>query len=376
MYKISFADPPINSRDINFIKSAINSKWIGLGQYNQKLENKFKKICNKKFSLTISSGTSGAWLALNAINIQNKQGEILVPAICYASPLNMLKNINPKKIKITPVDIDSTNFQLCLEDVKQKLNKNILAIIVVHNYGNTANILKIKKIIKQKKLKTKIIEDFSEAIFTKYEGNKYTGFYGDISFCSLHATKTITSGEGGVILCNNKKIYKNIKQASRNGMKLNNVPYQYDLPGFNFKMSNILASLGYSQILNKDQIIAKRRAITDRYNNIFKKFNWIQTIKIRKEEKPVMWVYPVAIKSKKLKISLFKYLKQNKIEARFSFSSVWNLKYLNIKKNQIYLKNDQLSEKILMIPNHSNINSSTLNYLNQKLILFDKKFIK
>ena len=114
--------------------------------------------------------------------------------------------------------------------------------------------LKIKKI--SKKFKIPIIEDFSEAIFSKFDKIN-AGAVGDISTASLHATKTVTSGEGGMVITNNKKLFDVMRKIREHGYYNKSLPYTYEMIGFNFKISNLLAAIGYGQ-LKSEEIIKKK----------------------------------------------------------------------------------------------------------------------
>ena len=153
-------------------------------------------------------------------------------------------------LKPVPVDIKLDNLQIDTDQISKKINKKTKAILLIHNYGSTCNLQKIIKIAHKKKLF--IIEDTSEVILSKQ--NKY--FVGDcrrynkdryISYASFHASKTIITGEGGMIMTNSKKISSNLKILRNHGQKSNR-PYFYDMVGGNFRLSNLLASIGYSQM--------------------------------------------------------------------------------------------------------------------------------
>lgn len=191
MNKIIFGTPSLNKKDKAHLLKAFESSWISQGPFNKKFENLFKKIHQSKFSLTVVNGTKAVMLALMSLNLK-RGDEILVPEYCYISPINICKILG---LKIKLVKINKDNLQIEFKDLEKKISKRSKCLLLIHNYGNTSDINKIVKLTK--KHNVKILEDFSEALFTKYK-NKYVGTFGDISVVSFHATKTITTGEVGV----------------------------------------------------------------------------------------------------------------------------------------------------------------------------------
>ena len=367
---INFADPEILKKDIKFVENSLNSGWIGLGKYNTLLENAFKNLTKKKFAVSLCNGTCAAKLIFDVIsNNLSEKNEIIVPYICYVSPINMILNSN-EKFKIVPAKIDPNSFQMDVDDVLRKITNKTKAILVVHNYGNTTNIKKIKDFCNKKYKEILIIEDFSEAIFSKYDFTKYTGFFGDFSFASFHATKTIACGEGGILLTNNKKYFNFILKASRHGMSLNKKEYTYEFPGFNFKLSNVLAALGYSQFLRKDKIMKKRRDITEIYKKYFiNKKNYIIP-KFRNDETPIMWSFPILFNTKNELDKVKKKLEKNRIFTRESFKAITKNCYIKLKKNKNSKDMEELSYRILMLPNHTKLNVKQIVNINKN---FEKK---
>jgi len=368
--KINFADPEILKKDIKFVENSLKSGWIGLGKYNTLLENSFKNLLKKKFAISLSNGTSAAKIIFDSLsNGLNEENEIIVPYICYVSPINMILNSN-KKFKIIPVKIDPNSFQMDVNDTLRHITNKTKAILVVHNYGNTANIKKIKNFCNKKYKKILIIEDFSEAIFSKYYFTKYAGSFGDISFASFHATKTIACGEGGILLTNNRKYFNFALQASRHGMTLSKKEYSYEFPGFNFKLSNVLAALGYSQFLRKDKIMSKRRDITGIYKRYFINKKNCVTPKFRNDETPTMWSFPILFNTKNELDKVKKKLEKNGIITRESFKSITKINYITLDKMKNSNEMQELGERLLMIPKHTKLIVKKIAYIKK---IFEKK---
>ena len=141
-----------------------------------------------------------------------------------------------------------------VDQIKKKINKNTKAIMVVHLFGHTVNMDIVQKIAKQYNLK--IIED-SESLGVRFK-NKPVGSLGDVAAFSFYSNKTITSGEGGMITTNSRKIFEKARKFKNLGYG-NKIKFQHELIGFNYRMSNLTASIGLAQLENINKIIKKKK---------------------------------------------------------------------------------------------------------------------
>lgn len=226
---------------------------------------------------------------------------------------------------------------------------------------NISEILSISK-----KYNLKVIEDFSEAIFSKYK-NIMTGKFGDVSVASLHATKTITTGEGGIVLTDNKKLFMKMKKIREHGFLDKKIPYSYNTVGSNYKMSNLLAAIGYAQIRKIKNIIKKKIKIINNYNLFLKNCEFFSFPIISKNEKPIMWSYPLIVK-KKFREKLIKYLSSKKIEVRPCFKMIFDYNHLKINKNQ----QKNIDKNIILLPSHLLLNRTKIKYISDHIINFFK----
>ena len=191
----------------------------------------------------------------------------------------------------------------------KKSKKNVRAIIVTDYGGQPADWVKsFRKIANKYKLK--LINDNCHALGSKYNGDKsYAIKYADFIIQSFHAVKNITTGEGGAVLTNNKKIYEKIKKFREHGFSKKKsllAPWNYNLNdfGYNFRLSDINCSIGCNQIKRIDQIIKKRRLIAKHYDNFFKDYDFISVPNIFKNKKNSYHLYPIQIDFKALDLSI------------------------------------------------------------------------
>ena len=256
IYPVSI--PYISQQDINSVNKSLKEGWISSDGPNvERFEKKFSKYVNRKYSIAVSNGTAALEIAIKALGIK-KDDEVLIPNFTIIS--NALAVIK-QQAKPVLIDCSADNWNIKIEDIEKKINKKTKAIIITHIYSFANDMDKILKICKKKKIL--IIEDAAEVLGLKYK-NKKCGSFGDVSTFSFYANKQITTGEGGMISVNNEALY--IKCKSLRNLCFGKInKFNHEDIGWNYRMTNIQASLGLSQIENINKIIKKKMEIGKRY---------------------------------------------------------------------------------------------------------------
>ena len=333
--------PLIGSQELSNVKKCIEEGWISSsGNFIKKFENDLSKKVNRKFGVAVSSGTGAIDIAIKSLNLK-KDDEIIVPNFTIISSVNEIVRQGLKPIFIE-ANLDDFNIDTNL--IEKKINKKTKAIMVVHIYGMPSNMLKIMNL--SRKYNLKIIEDCAEQLGQKFN-NKMIGSFGDISTFSFFANKNITTGEGGMIVTNNKTYYERC-------LKLRNSCFEkkkprfvhYDL-GWNCRMTNMQAAVGCAQLKKLNIFIKKKRLIGKFYNKHLKKLKDITLPKIKdKFSKNIYWVYPIILNNKLNAKQLAKKLMQYGIETRPFFYPM--NKQPILKKMKLINKDEQfqISEKI------------------------------
>ena len=367
---MKFVDPLITKKEKEHLKRAFNSGWLSSGPYVEKFEKKLSNTLGTKFGISVNNGTNAILLILMSLNLK-KGDEIIVPSFCYISPVHMIKLMGLKPI---PVDIKLDNLQIDTDQIANKVNKKTKAILLIHNYGSICNYEKIIKIAKKKNIF--VIEDTSEVILSK----RYNDYVGNgkrfnkekyLSYASFHASKTMITGEGGVILTNSKKMCLRLKILRNHGQKVNK-PYYYNMTGGNFRLSNLLASIGYSQILRSKKIIKKKTEINSIYEKKLANNKNFTLMKDPNNFSPVRWGFPILLKKQKDKKKIMKILNNKSTLCRPGFYSLNQLKHLDIYKNKISQKNDfknaEIATKnVLVLPMNNKLSNSELNLICSKV---------
>ncbi len=339
----------LTKSDIVEVNKVLKSNFLTQGPKVEEFENEVSRFCGSKYAVAVNSATSALHLACLALNL--KKDDIL-----WASPVTFVASVNCGLYcgaSIDFVDINIENYNICHKKLKTKLKeaqvKNLLPkiVIVTHLAGHSANMYEIKKL--SRKYKFKIIEDASHAIGSKYQDN-YIGNckYSEITVFSFHPVKIITSAEGGMAVTNNKELYSKMNNLRSHGItkdKKNfkskvNDPWFYeqiDL-GFNYRMNDIQAALGISQLKRIKNIVKKRNQVADYYRKILKNLPLI----LPHESEDIYSSYHLFIIRLNKKIiqkshkKIFKELQNNGIYV--------GMHYIPIYK-QFYFKKMQINEK-------------------------------
>ena len=366
MKKINFASPVIDKVEkINVLK-ALNSGWLAKGAYVERLEKRICQVLKSKYSISVNNGTNAMLLILMHLGIKIND-EIIVPSLCYVSPIHMIKLIGAVPIV---ADVNPETFQINYKKIEKKISKKTKAILMIHNYGGLCDCEKIHKIALKYNLT--IIEDFSESLLSRFD-NKFLGGQQKnsklkiISFSSLHATKSLTTGEGGIITTNSKNACLNIKNLRDHGVNKFKA-YHYNQIGGNFRLSNILAAIGYSQLSRVNQIIKKKREINNLYIENLKNIEGIKLQKDLIKSDPIKWGFPIKLRSSISAKRIIIGLNNINIKAIPSFVSFNKFKYLKIYYNKNNNKSDFKNSELLQ-------NSLVVLPLNLKLTKNDIIFI-
>ena len=200
-----------NSNDINCGVKVLKSKQLTMSKITEKFEKKFAKIIGSKYALMTNSGSSANLLALSAIinpifkNKLKPGDEVLIPAVCWSTSL---WPIVQNQLKPVFVDVELNTFNVCLDALEKKISKKTKAVLIIHVLGTSCDMTKLNKIVKKNNLL--LIEDTCESLGAKYN-KKTLGTYGDFGTYSFYYSHQITSGEGGMIVCNDKFNYNLLK---------------------------------------------------------------------------------------------------------------------------------------------------------------------
>ena len=329
--------PLINNKDALSVAKTIKSGWISSeGPSVKEFEKKIAKFLDRRFGCAVSSGTAALEIAIRSLGL-NKNDEVIMPSFTIISNAMAIVKSSAKPIL---VDVNLNTWNIKIEDIEKKITKKTKCLMIPHIYGLANDMDKILEITKKYDLY--LIEDAAEVFGLKYK-NKQCGSFGDISILSFYANKHITTGEGGMLLTNNPKLNEKFKDY-RNlcfGSKKNRFNH-YDI-SWNYRYTNIQATLGLSQLKRIGKIIKKKHEIGNYY---YKHFKNIKNIILQPNKlsycKNIYWVFGIVLKknNKNNISSVIKKLQSKNIGTRPFF---WPMHKQDAFKKKNYFKNIKLS---------------------------------
>ena len=356
--------PKLYKEEKNNISECIKTNWISSeGKFVKVFEKNFSKFNERKYGIAVSSGTAALEVAVKSLNLK-KNSEVIIPSFSIISTaLCVIKS----GLKPVLVDCDINTWNTNPDEILKKITKRTSAIIITHIYGLPVNLAKV--LLKAKQKKIKIIEDTAELIGQKYK-NKICGSFGDLSTFSFYANKHITTGEGGMILTNDKKLYEKCKSLRNLSFSKSYFDrYNHNDIGWNYRMTNLQAALGCGQLKNIHKIIKRKREIGDLYYEKLKNNkNLILQKKKTSYSNNIYWVFGILIKNKKKfnRNSVMKKLLKYGVDTRPFFLSM-NKQSIFIK-NKIFTKikmpnSEYLSKNGFYVPSGLGLKNIEINYI-------------
>ena len=338
--------PKISIYEKKFVNECLSTNWISSeGKFVNLFEKNFSSFNKRKFGVAVSSGTAALEVAVKSLKLK-KNSEVLIPSFSIISTANaVIKN----GLKPVLIDCDLYTWNVNAEETIKKITKKTKAIIITHIYGLPVDLDKILRVAKKKKIK--VIEDAAEVIGLKYK-NKICGSFGDLSIFSFYANKHITTGEGGMICTNNKKLYEKCK--SLRNLSFSNSLYNrfnHDDIGWNYRMTNLQAALGCGQLKNINWIVRRKREIGMRYYNQLKHCeNLILQKNTTTYAKNIYWVFGIVLKNKLA-------FKRDKIMKILSDNKIGNRPFFHpMNKQKIYKKMNFFKKNRMPIAENISLN--------------------
>ena len=369
--KIPAFDIILGKKEKRYVSDCIKNAYIAQGLYVNLFEKKFSKFVGCKYGISTTSGTTALHLACKVVGIETGD-EVLVSSSTNMASAFAVDYCGAKPV---PIDIVKETWQMDTSKIEDKITKRTKAIMVVHLFGHPVDMDPVIKIAKKNNLK--IIEDCAESPGVEYK-NKKVGSIGDVAAFSFYANKTITSGEGGMLVTNSKKIADKAKSLKNLGYGKVNKFLHEDI-GFNYRLSNLSAAIGLGQLENIENILIKKKKIYERYTNNLKGIKGINIPKIENWcTRYIMWVYNIYLDKNFLvnRDILVKKLESCGIETRNAFVPI-NQQKVFLKKNRLLRKEDCPNANFIMnngfyLPSGNNIKNNDIDFICGKIKEFGK----
>lgn len=353
MFELYLDSPNLGELEKNYLLKAIDSSFVSTaGPFVPEFENRFAKYLKVNSCVSVQSGTAAIHMALYELGI--KEGdEVIVPAITFVATVNPIVYCGATPVF---VDVDKDTWNIEPEEIKKAISLKTKAIIPVHLYGNPCNMDEIMKIANEYRLY--VIEDATESLGALYKG-RMAGTIGHIGCFSFNGNKVITTGGGGIVSTNNEKWASHIKFLVNQARDATRGYFHTEL-GFNYRMTNLEASLGLAQLERLPEFLKKKRMYFELYKEIF---NGIDEITMQKEYEGAIssaWLPSIKIDCKKVGMSIPEIqneLKERGIPTRRVFNPIVDFPpYIKYKKGNYHYSYE-------VFENGLNLPGSTLNTL-------------
>lgn len=346
MIKIPVYQPSLLGNEKKYVLDCLDSTWISSkGLYLKRFEDSFAKKINVRHATAVSNGTVALHLALLALGV-GEGDEVIVPTLTYIASVNAIRYTGA-----TPVFADSlgSTWQIDPAEIERKVTKKTKAIMVVHLYGHPCDMDVIMDTAMRHNIS--VIEDAAEAFGSKYK-NISVGSIGHIGTFSFFGNKTITTGEGGMVVSNDQTLIDRVIHFKGQGLATHR-QYWHDVVGYNYRMTNICAAIGLAQLEQADQFIERKREIASIYKKLLKGL----PLQVHEESSDVFhsyWMFSILADNANRRDELRDFLSKAGIETRPLFYPVHTMPMYSIPF-QSHIVAEDLGWRGLNLPSYPSL---------------------
>lgn len=359
--------PLLNGNELKYVTECIETGWISSeGPFITKFEENFSSYIGCKHGIAVSNGSAALDIAIRALNI-GPGDEVIMPAFTIISPAQSV--VTEGAIPVL-VDSDPDTWNMDVNQIEAKITANTKAIIVVHIYGLPVDMDPVMALAKKYNLK--LIEDAAEVHGQTYKG-KMCGSFGDISIFSFYPNKHITTGEGGMLLTNDKALAERCKKLRNLCFEPNGPRFVHHELGWNYRMTNLQAALGLAQLEQLDSFIEIKRKMGETYLTelSFLKENGYQLPLAETDfATNIYWVFGLVAPSPEEKEKIVNYLSENKIGTRPFFWPIHEqpiFKKMGLFKNETYPVAEKLARNGFYLPSGLGLQMDELKTIVKKI---------
>lgn len=375
---IPLSVPNLKGKELEYVTHAVETEWVSTGgPYVNDFEMKVAEYAKCKGAVSCQNGTSGLHIALEVCGV-TKDDEVIVPTLTFIAAVNPVKYIGAEPIFMDcddslTMDVDKLK-DFCETEcsftdgklINNSSKKHIKALIVVHVFGNMADMEGIIDVANKYNLR--VIEDATEAIGTYYISGiykgKHAGTMGDIGVYSFNGNKIMTTGGGGMIVSDIEELLRRAKHLTTQA-KSDELYYTHDEIGYNYRMTNLQAALGLAQLEQLEEFIKVKKDNYDFYKNEIQEIPGLRILDFKDSIRPNYWFYALYVEQKYAlnRDQIIKYLATKKIQAR----PIWGLisDQQPYEGSQTYKidKAKQYLERVVNIPCSSNLSREDVGYV-------------
>jgi perosamine synthetase len=314
MFRIPLYQPSLSGNERKYVDECLDSTWISSkGRFIQEFESAFARYTGVGHAASVSNGTVALHAALLALGI-GPGDEVIVPTFTYIAPVNAIRYTGA-----TPIFVDSvrSDWQIDPKQVERRVTARTRAILAVHLYGHPCDMVALGSVAHKSGLY--LIEDCAEAFGSRI-GNRHVGSFGDVATYSFFGNKTVTTGEGGMVVTQDSALHDRIVRLKGQGLAPNR-HYWHDIVGYNYRMTNICAAIGLAQLERADDLLSRKRRLAARYREALRPL----PLQFHDESAGVThsyWMCSVLVNEPRHREALRQHLEGSGIETRPTFYPV------------------------------------------------------
>ena len=338
--------PFFTGKERELVLECLDSTWISSkGQFINEFETRFAEYIGVRRALSVSNGTVALHLALEALGI-GPGDEVLVPTLTYIASANAVTYTGAK---VVFVDCEPEYWQLDVKDAARKITPRTKAIMPVHLYGHACDMNAIMDLAKKHSLL--VVEDCAEAIGTKF-GDRLVGTFGDISSFSFFGNKTITTGEGGMVVTNQDAHADFAARLKGQGLAKDR-EYWHDIVGYNYRMTNICAAIGCAQMDAIEQVIEKKQEIAGWYREFLGSLP-VKIHAVRPNTFHSYWMVSILTEKASHRDPLRAWLKERGVETRPLFYPIHQMS-MYLRPGENYPVAEDISFRGINLPSYPDL---------------------
>ncbi|WP_425639535.1 aminotransferase class I/II-fold pyridoxal phosphate-dependent enzyme [Algoriphagus yeomjeoni] len=357
--KIPIASPQLEGNELAYVSDCIKTNWISSqGKYVREFESIFSNYHRGYHSVAVSNGTVALHLAMEALGI-GVGDEVIVPDLTFAASINAIIYTGATPVL---VDVDPKSWNLNPELVRRAITKRTKAIMPVHLYGQPCDMNKLMELANEFNLK--VIEDCAEALGSKYQGQP-VGSFGDAATFSFFGNKTITTGEGGMVLFKDQSVFELATVLRDHGMNKTR-RYWHDVVGYNYRLTNLQAAIGVAQFERLATFVDRKRVAADSYNAVLSKSPYFEIPQSEELNFNSYWLYTFLIRDNAPfdRDEFMDYMTNKSIETRPIFYPLHEMPpYQAYGDSKELMVSESISRRGVSLPSSVNLMEGELEYI-------------
>ncbi len=358
---IPLHEPRFIGNEKKYLNECIDSTFVSsVGKYVDLFEKNIAQFTDAKYAVAVANGTAALHVALELVGV-NRGDEVITQALTFVATCNAISyigaqpvfvDVNRKNLglsaKALQVFLEANTRQYKNQCINNKTGKIIKAVVPMHTFGNPCNIEKIAKLCKQHNIA--LVEDTAESLGS-YVGKKHTGLFGKIGVLSFNGNKTITTGGGGMLITNDKKLAIRAKYITTTAKKPHPYEFVHTEVAYNYRMPNLNAALGCAQLEKLPEMLINKAELTQKYMDLFDDLG-IEFVIEKKGNKSNYWLNAIILKNKQQQLEFLQYSNNRNVMTR----PIWEIMpRLTMFK---HCQSDKLENTLWLVDRVVNIPSS------------------